>query len=167
MKNKISIISILFVFFLQAIEGQISPSIRLQLQPDQTYSQAIVKSMQQLNADRIPYGVLYDRVVGWASLPEWNIEDTTSFIHIKQAWWDLENSQDVLGSRFDPMNNTVATLLTEDKIPLIAINFGFGYVDSLAISSNIDTAVSTFTILRITTDRFFFTSRSLHSRGLC
>lgn len=66
MKNKISIISILFVFFLQAIEGQISPSIRLELQPDQTYSQEIVKSMQQLNVDRIPYGVLYDRVVGWA-----------------------------------------------------------------------------------------------------
>lgn len=133
MKNKTSIISILLVFFLQAIQGQIFPPIRLELQPDQTYSQAIAKSIQQLNADRIPYGVLYDRVVGWGSLPEWNIEDTTSFIHIKQAWWDLENSQDVLGSRYDSMNKTVATLLTEDKIPLIAINFGFGYVDSLAL----------------------------------
>ncbi|MEA4919013.1 T9SS type A sorting domain-containing protein [Proteiniphilum sp.] len=133
MKNRILIISLLFVVYLQTIQGQTSPSIQLNLQPGQTFSGAIAGSMQLLNTDRIPYGVLYERVVGWALLQQWNSGDTTNLVHIKQAWWDLENSRETPGNRFDPLKNAVALSLTENKIPLIAINFGFGYVDSLAL----------------------------------
>ncbi|MEA4919009.1 hypothetical protein [Proteiniphilum sp.] len=133
MKNRILIISLLFVVYLQTIQGQTSPSIQLNLQPGQTFSGAIAGSLQLLNMDRIPYGVLCERVVGWALLQQWNSGDTTNFVHIKQAWWDLENSRETPGNRFDPLKNAVTVSLTENKIPLIAINFGFGYVDSLAL----------------------------------
>ena len=86
MKNRILIISLLFVVYLQTIQGQTSPSIQLNLQPGQTFSGAIAGSLQLLNTDRIPYGVLYERVVGWALLQQWNSGDTTNFVHIKQAW---------------------------------------------------------------------------------
>ena len=90
--------------------------------------------MQQLSASRIPYGVLYDRVVGWAFLQEWKSGDTTSFVHIKQAWSDLENSTPAPTQTLETLKTRIDKAKSLQNIPLVSVNFGFGFVDSLALT---------------------------------
>ncbi|MFD2575128.1 hypothetical protein ACFSPU_02205 [Haoranjiania flava] len=46
-------------FYVQAQQ------LQLNLQPGQTCTTAMMQTTQQLPESRIPYSVLYDRVVGW------------------------------------------------------------------------------------------------------
>ncbi|MDO5665081.1 MAG: hypothetical protein Q4G63_07485 [Bacteroidia bacterium] len=66
-------------------------------------------------------------------LPEWNSGNRTSVEHIKQAWWDLENSKATPTNTLDNLKQQIAVSLSTNQIPLVSINFGFGYVDSLAL----------------------------------
>ena len=133
MKTKFWKLFVLCIFFVQVIYGQNTPPIELNLQAGQSYSQAVGGIMQTLNTERIPYGVLYERVVGWANLTEWYSGDTTNFSHIKQAWWDLENCKTVPGNSFESLKQEIAIAQSDDKIALIGIGFGFAYIDSLAL----------------------------------
>ncbi|MDO5665080.1 MAG: hypothetical protein Q4G63_07480 [Bacteroidia bacterium] len=64
MKVKIVSILILSILWVGIGYAQTSPQIQLNLQPGQSYSQAIAGTMQQLNTSRIPYNTLYNMVVG-------------------------------------------------------------------------------------------------------
>lgn len=131
--KKTSIFSIIFILFWQFATAQNPNQIELTLAPGHTYTQGIAEAMQGIDTDRIPYQTLYERVVGWASLTGWHNSDTTNFSHIKQAWWDLENSQTIPGSSYEEMKQQVAVAQSSNSIPLLGIHFGFGYIDSLAL----------------------------------
>ena len=110
-----------FYLFFQLTVAQNGHQITLTLPPGHTYAQAISEAMQSADPGRIPYGVLYERVVGWANLTEWYSGDTTNFSHIKQAWWDLENCKTVPGNSFESLKQEIAIAQSDDKITLIGM----------------------------------------------
>ena len=98
-----------------------------------SYSQAFAMASENLPPNRSPYGVLYDKVFGWAGMSFWNNGDTTSKSHLIQTWWDLENSRiNPVGYTFENMNATIEGLKEQQKIALLSFNYNFGYIDTMA-----------------------------------
>ncbi len=77
MKLKISI-SVISVMMISIYITQGQKVIELNLKDKQTFSQAMRESLL-LDTAKIPYKTLYDRVIGWSDLQNWNSGDTTSF----------------------------------------------------------------------------------------
>lgn len=67
----------------------------IELKDDETYSSVLRRMFSSIPYGAIPYGILYDRVPGWSGLTHWKSGDTTSFSHIKQTWYDLEQAMNV------------------------------------------------------------------------
>ncbi len=98
-----------------------------------SYVQAFVKASENLPESRIPYGVLYDKVFGWAGMSVWQNGDTTSKSHLIQTWWDLENSRiNPTGYTFETMRVATEKLKEQQGIALIAFNYNFSYIDTMA-----------------------------------
>ena len=70
MKKSFFFTALLFCLFFQLTVAQNGHQITLTLPPGHTYAQAISEAMQSADPGRIPYGALYERVVGWANLTE-------------------------------------------------------------------------------------------------
>ena len=86
-----------------------------------------------LIASRIPYGTLYDRVYGWSGLSSWKNGDSTSSAHLFQTWSDAEQSVMNAAARpnnYPAMRSTVQHDVFVNTLPIIAVNFRFGYFDS-------------------------------------
>lgn len=100
---------------------------------NQSYVQAFENASENLLESRIPYGVLYDKVFGWAGMSIWQSGDTTSKSHLIQTWWDLENSRmNPKGYTFENMKSTTEGLKEQQKISLLSFNYNFGYIDTMA-----------------------------------
>lgn len=100
-----------------------------------TYSQIFDSLSTGLIPARIPYGTLYDRVYGWSGLDTWQSGDTTSIAQLFQSWYDAEKS--VMNpllrpNNYDSMRKVVQQQVFQVKLPVIAINYQFGYFDSTA-----------------------------------
>jgi hypothetical protein len=100
-----------------------------------TYSQIFDSLSTGLIPSRIPYGTLMDRNYIWSGLDVWNNNDTTSIRQLYQGWYDAE--QAVINAanrpnRYNNMRSKVERQIYQVKLPLISINYRFGYFDSLA-----------------------------------
>jgi hypothetical protein len=100
-----------------------------------TYSQLFDSLSTGLIPSRIPYGILIDRTYIWSGLDTWQNNDTTSIRQLYQAWYDAE--QAVINptnrpSRYNAMRTKVQRQLFKVRLPLISLNYRFGYFDSLA-----------------------------------
>lgn len=91
-----------------------------------------------LISDRIPYGVLYNRVYPWSALDRWQSGDTTDGNHLYQSWFDLDHShispQD-RGNSYTAMRQAVEEYHRNgNSLPVISIHYHFATIDSTAIS---------------------------------
>jgi hypothetical protein len=85
----------------------------------------------------VPYGNLYDRVYNWSRLDVWNNGDTSSLSKLYQTWYDAEQcilDSNIRPSRYINMRNLIQRQLKQVKLPLIAINYRFGFIDSTAFA---------------------------------
>lgn len=101
-----------------------------------TFSQIFDSLSTGLIPSRIPYGILYDRVYPWSGLSQWTNGDTTSVAHLFQSWFDAEQS--VVNPLARPTNyavmrSEVQQQLFDVKLPVVALNFQFAYIDSMAL----------------------------------
>lgn len=134
MKNKI--LSLLIVILLS-----VNPRLYAQTEIDidangRTYSQIFDSLSTGLIPSRIPYGILYDRVYPWSGLSQWTNGDTTSVAHLFQSWFDAEQSvidPSVRPDNYTTMRDEVQHQIFEVKLPIVALNFQFGYIDSTAV----------------------------------
>ena len=132
MKQKFYFILLLLAITISYAHAQ-NPQLQLSVNNNTNFAQAFAMASNNLPVSRVPYGVLYDKVVGWAGLDVWSSNDTTSKSHLLQAWWDLENSRIAPGVvRHDELKNRVTDMEIERRIPLIALNYQFGSIDTMA-----------------------------------
>lgn len=133
MKPKFCVL-VLMLLFIQCISLAQTPNLQLSSNNgNQSYVQAFVKASENLQESRIPYGVLYDKVFGWAGMSIWQNGDTTSQSHVIQTWWDLENSRiNPTGYTFENMKSATERLKAQQKIAVISFNYNFGYIDTMA-----------------------------------
>jgi Putative serine esterase (DUF676) len=99
------------------------------------YSQIFDSLSTGLIPARVPYGNLYDRVYNWSGLDVWNNGDTSSISKLYQTWYDAEQcvlDSNIRPSRYISMRNLIQRQLIQVKLPLIALNYRFGYIDSNA-----------------------------------
>ncbi len=102
-----------------------------------SYSQIFDSLSTGLIPSRIPYGVLMDRVYAWSALSSWSNTDTLSASRLFQTWYDSENA--VMDSTIRPnyyltMRDIVQQQLYEVKLPVLAFNYQFGFIDSNALN---------------------------------
>ena len=132
MKRKIYFNLLFLIISICNVHAQ-TPQLQLSVNNNTSFVQTFAAASESLPPSRVPHGVLYDKVAGWAGLDIWNSSDTTSKSHLLQAWWDLENSRVAPGVvGYDVLKNQIADMETERRIPLIALNYQFGYIDTLA-----------------------------------
>ena len=92
MKRKIYFNLLFLIISICNVHAQ-TPQLQLSVNNNTSFVQTFAAASESLPPSRVPHGVLYDKVAGWAGLDIWNSSDTTSKSHLLQAWWDLENSQ--------------------------------------------------------------------------
>ena len=93
-----------FLFFLLCaltFNGVAQHEMRIQLRDSETCNDVLRNVFAKV--DGVPYGTLYNRVLGLSNLLEWQDGDTTSAAHVRQSWFDLEQSQN---ETFNFENNT-------------------------------------------------------------
>lgn len=61
------------------------------LNDGESFQQLFDSLTNGLIPSRIPYGVLYDRVLSHTWPPEWHNGDTVSRYSLFQDWWDMEH----------------------------------------------------------------------------
>ncbi len=84
-----------------------------------------------LISNRIPYGVLYDRVYPWSDLTSWKNTDTINKIRLQQAWYDLENSvMQNRSSTYRDMKSLVLSQTLNNQLPIVSIDYNFSDIDS-------------------------------------
>jgi pimeloyl-ACP methyl ester carboxylesterase len=109
------------------------------------YSQIFDSLSTGLIPSRIPYGTLYDRVYPWSGLSRWVNGDTTTMSHLFQSWYDAEKS--VINSLARPnnyaaMRSVVQQQLFAIQLPIVAINYQFGYFDSTCVQDGRVSAIN-------------------------
>ena len=75
-----------------------------------TYSETFDSLSTGLIQNRIPYGILYDRVYGWSGLDNFQNSDTISVSRLLQGWYDIEQSYiniAVRPNRFENMRKKI------------------------------------------------------------
>lgn len=82
-------ILLLILSCFSTIQAQTIPEIEV---GDRTYGQVFDSLSTGLIPARIPYGILMDRVYGWAGLDEWNNGDTITASRLFQTWYDGEEA---------------------------------------------------------------------------
>ena len=134
MKNKI--LALLLLVMASAVFNTLKAQTEIDVSSNgKTYSQLFDSLSTGLIPARIPYGVLYDRVYNWNELDTWKTGDTSSLARLYQAWYDAEQS--VVDStqrphRYDAMRKLTQLQITQDKLPLIMVDYRFAYFDSTA-----------------------------------
>ncbi len=132
MKNKI----IVLLFFVIAYGAVTKATAQTEIQAGtKTYAEMFDSLSTGLIRNRIPYGVLYDRVAGWSGLDKWSSNDTATISQLKQSWYDAEQS--VLDSAIRPniysaMKTLLDSKITKSELPIVVSNFRFAYFDSLS-----------------------------------
>lgn len=133
MKNKLLYLLILITL---SVSNRVYAQTEREIEANgRTYSQIFDSLSTGLIPARIPYGVLYDRVYPWSGLSEWTNGDTTSVAHLFQSWFDAEQSvvdASIRPNNYSTIRDAVQQQLFEVKLPIIALNFQFGYIDSTA-----------------------------------
>ncbi|MBY0478851.1 MAG: hypothetical protein K2Q24_14475 [Chitinophagaceae bacterium] len=126
--------TLFFLFYFNNAQTQAIPEIEVN---GRTYSQIFDSLATGLIPGRIPYGILMDRVYGWSALNDWNNSDTLTASRLFQTLYDAENA--VMDSTVRPnyyltMRDIVQQQLYEVKLPLLAFNYQFGFIDSNALN---------------------------------
>lgn len=135
MKLKIFILILTLIICTAFNPLKAQTEIEINPNDNRTYSKIFDSLSTGLIPNRIPFGTLYDRVYQWSALTEWQINDTTSLKHLYQSWYDAEQAvtdSTLRPARYEAMRNTVQRQIYAVRLPLIALNFRFGYIDSLA-----------------------------------
>ncbi|MEX0966261.1 MAG: T9SS type A sorting domain-containing protein [Bacteroidia bacterium] len=85
--------------------------------------------------ERIPYGVLYDRVFPWSNLTEWSDGDTISSMRARQAWWDLENSHvGTFSETYPAMRDSMYNNALRNRILIPMVRYNFATIDTNALN---------------------------------
>jgi hypothetical protein len=102
------------------------------LREGQTYTQLFDSLTSGLIPNRVPYGVLYDRVMGFGNRsPEDTVSSAYAFF---QAWWDMEHSRVTSDSgTYDAMRHSVDSMAMINAVPLLSIDYYYGTIDSAAM----------------------------------
>lgn len=127
-------ILLLFLSCFSTIQAQPIPEIEV---GNRTYSQVFDSLSTGLIPARIPYGILMDRVYGWAGLDEWNNGDTVTAGRLFQTWYDGEEAYINAANRpanYLAMRDTIDRMLYQVKLPVMAFAYQFGFIDSLALN---------------------------------
>ena len=74
---------LLFLFSFSETKAQTIPEIAAN---NRSFSQIFDSLSTGLIPARIPYGILMDRVYGWAGLEEWNNGDTSTGASVPPKW---------------------------------------------------------------------------------
>ena len=125
MKTKI-LIGLCFIAIMQ------STKIVAQENEDRNITEVFDSLTTGLIKDRIPFGVLYDRVFPWSNLNEWDNEDSIHNYKLFQAWFDLENSNvydDLRTNTYSAMRKNTNQEINLGQIPLLVINYNYSYFD--------------------------------------
>jgi hypothetical protein len=99
------------------------------------YSQIFDSLSTGLILNRIPYGVLYERVFGWSGLDNWQSGDTTSVSRLFQGWYDIEQSYinaSLRPTRYGNMRTKVQQKIYAVNLPIITLYNNFSSIDTLA-----------------------------------
>ena len=131
MKNKI--IGLLLFVIGNGAFTKANAQIEIQA-ADKTYSEVFDSLSTGLILNRIPYGVLYDRVAGWSGLDKWTQNDTANISLLKQGWFDAEQSivnPLIRPNRYIAMTAFVDSKITKSVLPIVVNCFRFSYFDSL------------------------------------
>lgn len=128
------ITGILLLFLFQFPKSQAQTITEIEA-GNRTYSQVFDSLSTGLIPSRIPYGILMNRLYGWAGLAEWNSGDTITASRLFQIWYDGEEAYINPANRpanYLAMRDTVDNMLYEVKLPVLAFAYQFGFIDSLA-----------------------------------
>ncbi len=126
-------ILLLFLSCFSTAEAQTTQEIEV---GNRTYGQVFDSLSTGLIPSRIPYGILMDRVYGWAGLAEWANGDTVTASQLFQTWYDGEEAYINPANRpanYLAMRDTVDRMLYQVKLPVLAFAYQFGFFDSLAL----------------------------------
>lgn len=98
-----------------------------------TYTQIFDSLTSGLIKERVPNGILYDRVVkDWSYLESNN--NYTDPYRMFQAWWDIEKSMyNSKIATYESMRQEVLNKQLKNRIPIITINTTMGSIDSNAL----------------------------------
>lgn len=106
---------------------------------DDNYTEMQDSLFAPLNKNIIPFGILYDRVAGFANLA--GITDSTPMSTglIKQAWSELQRADYNLTPSPDTLNyshlrDLVFSENVAGRIPMLAINTNFAVIDTAAFA---------------------------------
>lgn len=125
-----------FVFVISAYSSQAQIEIEIEAN-GRSYSQIFDSLSTGLIPSRILYGTLYDRVYGWSGLDTWQSGDTTSVSRLFQSWYDAEQSLVnplARPNNYDSMRTVAQQQMFQVKLPVVTINYQFGYINSTAES---------------------------------
>lgn len=106
----------------------------LKLGENQTYQELFDSVCSGLIKTRIPYGVLYERVIHLDDVRNWHNGDTTDKDKLFQDWWNMEHSN-VYGTTegsYETMRAGVDTQTLTNQIPILYINYSLSTIDSAA-----------------------------------
>jgi hypothetical protein len=135
---KIKILFLLLVVMVYQLFVPLKAQTTIQINSSsKNYSQIFDSLSIGLIPARVPYGNLYDRVYNWSRLDVWNNGDTSSLSKLYQTWYDAEQcvlDSNIRPSRYISMRNLIQRQLIQLKLPLIAINYRFGFIDSNAFT---------------------------------
>jgi hypothetical protein len=120
---------------LQSTAQTATDTIPMFLSEHQTFEQAFDSIGSGLLPARIPYGVLYNRVMGWGATATLKDDTVTSPYSFYQAWWDMEHSRisPPTAGRYEAMRHDADSLLLMHTVPVIAIDYNYATLDAAAL----------------------------------
>lgn len=134
-KNMQQCIMAILLFILSCISTTQAQTVQEIEVGNRSYGQVFDSLSTGLIPSRIPYGILMDRIYGWASLAEWTNGDTVKASRLFQTWYDAEEAYMNPANRpanYLAMRDTVDQMIYEVKLPVVAFTYQFGYIDSFA-----------------------------------
>lgn len=127
-------ILVLLTACVMSFTGMAQQVTRVQLRNGETCNDVLRNVYAKFDRVNIPYNTLYNRVIGWSSLLDWQQGDTTSPEHIGQAWFDLEQSQNRPGNSFQQLRELRTRGNAENNILMLGIAYGFSFISKNALS---------------------------------
>ena len=136
MKYKIKIITL--AIFVISMVTKVNAQTEINITAgSKTYSETFDSQSTGLIQNRIPFGILYDRVYGWSGLDNFQNGDTTSVSRLLQGWYDIEQSYinpNLRPNRYENMRKKIQQKIFAPQLPIIILLNNFSMIDSLAYS---------------------------------
>lgn len=98
-----------------------------------TYIEIFDSLSSGLIQSRIPYGILYNRVMDWSHLDTWTNMDTNDTYRLFQAWWDIEHADyNKTEHSYDAMRTKANEKIRNGIFPILIVKSSFGVLDPTA-----------------------------------